>query len=106
MEVLSRRASGVASTGGYQGEETGGRATPSPPRSKCNSTPTQFGVAGEREGVRGRDILGDPFPLTPTLSPTGPKKDAVSLHSDRGGEGVAGGRSPLPLTPATGPFTA
>src|SRR5262249_11422585 len=65
-----------------------GRVTPSPPRSECIEPPTPFCVVGEREGVRGPALLDTSFPLTPSLSPTGPKRHAVLLRFDRGGEGV------------------
>src|SRR5438105_4001588 len=61
------------------------RATPSPPWSRCNEAATHFGVAGEREGVRGPALLLTAFPLTPTLSPTTVKRAEASEHLDRVG---------------------
>src|SRR5262245_2287991 len=70
------------------------RATPSPPRSKYNKTAPRLRPAGERVGVRGREVLGASVPLTPSLSPATHKWAEVSQHLDRGGEGVAHGSSP------------
>src|SRR5262249_52043801 len=63
--------------------------TPSPPRSQCGEASTRLAVAGEREGVRGKEVSRSARPLTPSLSPTAAKKHAVRPRFDRGGEGVA-----------------
>src|SRR5437879_362421 len=43
--------------------------SPSPPRSRLLTQPSATGPAGERAGVRGREVLGAPFPISPDPSP-------------------------------------
>src|SRR5262249_55643230 len=70
--AMTRRESERRSGKGKEGPALrgdGAHATPSPPRSQCQTPSALFRVAGEREGVRGPELLDAGLSSLPSPSP-------------------------------------